>query len=251
MTLTELPLKEKITITQKRAAQRATGASQGLTSSSSKAYVLTSTLPSSLRAPTILAPSKAPSTSAEASYVGLYTFIVSVIYLHQSHRCAEGKLESILKKVNADNYVLGGEKTEKVLKRMEREGYIVKIREREAGGEETVDWVVGPRGKVEVGERGVAGLVKGVYGKKGTEMEELEGKLERSLGVGTFRKKSNDKLELVEEEGGEVEEVNADADVDGDEEVEHERMNTRRTSGRGSKRRRDEVEEEEPEEEED
>ncbi|KAL9111722.1 MAG: hypothetical protein Q9187_007884 [Circinaria calcarea] len=256
MTLTELPLKDKITITQKRAAQRATGTSQGLSSASasSKAYVLTSTLPSSLRAPSILAPAKAPSTAAEASYVGLYTFIVSVIYLHQSHRCAEGKLESILKKVNADNYVLGGEKTEKVLKRMERENYIVKIREREAGGEETVDWVVGPRGKVEVGEKGVAGLVKGVFGKKDQEMEELESKLERSLGEGTFRRKSHGRLEGVEEEGAEDDEEEGGGEVvevDGDAEEEPERMSGRRTSGRGNRRRRDEAEEEEPDEEDD
>ena len=250
MTLTELPLKEKVTITQKRAAQRATGTSQGLSSASasSKAYVLTSTLPSSLRAPSILAPTKAPSTAAEASYVGLYTFIISVIYLHQSHRCAEGKLESILKKVNADNYVLGGEKTEKVLKRMERENYIVKIREREAGGEETVDWVVGPRGKVEVGEKGVAGLVKGVFGKKGQEMEELESKLERSLGEGTFKKKSNGRLEGVEE-GDEEEGGGEVVEVDGGAEEEPERTSARRTSGRGNRRRRDEAEEEADEEE--
>ena len=120
MALTQLPSKEKITVTQKRAAQRATGNSQG-NLSSSEAYILTSTLPAAYRAAVILAPPKAPSLATEAGYTGLYSFIIAVIYLHQSHRCTEGKLERELKRLNADNYALG-EKTEKVLKRMEREG---------------------------------------------------------------------------------------------------------------------------------
>ena len=189
MTLTELPIKEKITVSQKRAAQRANGASQGGGSSSSKAYILTSTLASSLRTPIILPPSKVPSIGAEAGYIGFYTFIVSIIYLCQGSRISEGKLERYLKKCNADNYAPGGEKTEKVLKRMERDGYIVKIKEREVGGEETIDWVVGPRGKVEIGERGAAAAVKGVYGKRVIEMEELEEKLEKSLEAGTFKRR--------------------------------------------------------------
>ena len=84
--------------------------------------------------------------------------------------------------MNADNYVLSGEKTEKVLKKMEKEGYIVKVRERDGGGEESVDFVVGPRGKAEVGERGVAGAVRKVWGVRGPERGELEKRLVRSLG---------------------------------------------------------------------
>lgn len=42
--------------------------------------------------------------------------------------------------------------------------------------------MVGPRGKVEVGEQGVAGLVRTVYGEGATE--ELEKRIERSLGLG-------------------------------------------------------------------
>ena len=205
MTLTELPVKEKITVSQKRAAQRANEASQGSASASSKSYVLTSTLPPSLRTPLILPPPRMPSVGAEAGYVGLYTFIVSIIYLCQGSRISEGKLERYLKKCNADNYAPGGEKTEKVLKRMEKEGYIVKIKEREVGGEETVDWVVGPRGKVEIGEGGVAALVKGVYGKRDVEVEELEDKLEKSLGAGTFKRRVKRRGVSVEGETSEQE----------------------------------------------
>ena len=94
--------------------------------------------------------------------------------------------------MNADNYVLSGEKTEKVLKRMEKEGYIVKVRERDGGGEESVDYVVGPRGKAEVGEVGVAGCVRKVFGKVGMEREELERRLVRSLGEGVEMKHRRD-----------------------------------------------------------
>ena len=181
--MTELPLKDKVTISQKRAAQKSQQAT------SSKAYILTSTLPQSMRIPTILAPPKIPSQAAESSYTGFYTFIVSVILLSNGQRISEGKLNKYLQKCNAEEYCCG-DKTEKTLKRMEKEGYIIKIRERDPGGEENVDYIVGPRGKVEVGERGAAAFVKNVYGKRDLEMDELENKLEKSLGAGTFKRRT-------------------------------------------------------------
>ena len=200
MAMTELPSKEKVTIAQKRAAQKASGNSQG-NQSSSKAYVLTSTLPSVFRNPIILHPPRMPTTGAESGYIGLYSFIVSVIYLSEGSRISEGKLERYLKRCNADTYVMNGEKTENVLKKMEKHGYIVKIKDREPGGEEIVDWVVGPRGKVEVGEKGVASMVRNVYGKRDVEMDQLEDKLEKSLGAGTFRRKTRKHGEEEEREG--------------------------------------------------
>ena len=103
--------------------------------------------------------------------------------------------------MNADNYVLNGEKTEKVLKRMEREGYVVKVRERDGGGEESIDYVVGPRGKAEIGERGVAGVVRKVYGKKAAEAAELEKKLVRSLGEVALDQESRVTVAADGEEG--------------------------------------------------
>ena len=264
MELTELPVKEKVTISQKRAAQRS--GTQG--SSTSKAYILTSTLPARYRNASVLQPAQIPSTGAEASYVGLTTFIIALIYLSPSQTMSESRLEKHLKRMNADNYVLAGEKTEKVLKRMEKENYIIKVRERDGGGEESVEYVVGPRGKVEVGERGVAGLVKGVYGKKDAEADELERRLARSLGDVVI----NEKKRRVDGEEGDVdgEQENnsdqADAGAGAEEEDEQQqRANNRkgrkkqtpkrtakpprRSSGRNKKQARDEEEEEEEEEE--
>ena len=248
MEMTELPQKDKVTISQKRTAARS-----GVTSSTtSKAYILTSTLPPRFRKPNILPPAQIPSPASEAAYVGLTSFILALIYLSPSSSISESRLEKHLKRMNADNYVLHGEKTEKVLKRMEREQYIVKVRERDGGGEETVDYMIGPRGKVEVGERGVAGLVKKVYNKKAAEADELEKRLVRSLGDVVIEKKRPVTGEEAEGENAEVE--------DGEQEPEPEqssrrsgrrgsKKHTRRSSGR-NRRTRDEEEEETEEEEE-
>ena len=223
MEMTELPQKDKVTISQKRTAARS-----GITSSTtSKAYILTSTLPPRFRKPNILPPAQIPSPASEAAYVGLTSFILALIYLSPSSTISESRLEKHLKRMNADNYVLQGEKTEKVLKRMEREQYIVKVRERDGGGEETVDYVVGPRGKVEVGEKGVAGLVKKVYNKKDAEADELERRLVRSLGDVVIEKK---KTVSNEEAGGENAEVE-----DAGQEPEPE-QSSRRNGRRGSKK---------------
>lgn len=40
---------------------------------------------------------------------------------------------------------------------MEREGYIVKVVERRGGGEESIEYVLNPRGKAEIGEQGEVG----------------------------------------------------------------------------------------------
>ncbi|KAL8994795.1 MAG: hypothetical protein Q9169_005331 [Polycauliona sp. 2 TL-2023] len=202
--MTELPQKEKVTISQKRAAQR--NQTQNTLSSSTRSYILTSTIPPALRNPTVLQPASVPTSASESAYTGLYTFILSLIYLSPGGTIAESRLEKHLKRMNADNYVLSGEKTEKVLKRMEKEGYIVKIRERDGGGEESVDYVVGSRGKAEVGEIGVAGCVRKVFGKVGVEREELERRLVRSLGEGVEMKNRRS------EEGEEEAEGQADGD---------------------------------------
>ena len=259
MELTELPVKEKVTISQKRAAQRS--GTQGI--STSNAYILTSTLPTRYRKPEILRPSQTPSTGGEASYVGLTTFILALIYLSPSQTISESRLEKHLRRMNADNYVLAGEKTEKVLKRMEKENYIVKLRERDGGGEESVEYIIGPRGKVEVGETGVAGLVRGVYGKKDAEADELERRLVRSLGEVVEKKNRMNGGETGVEGAEENEDDEAESGAQDVEEAEVEEQQqvhgrrrakkqtprrTRRSVGRNKKRPRDEEEQEDEEE---
>ena len=282
MTLTELPAREKVTVAQKRAAQRSAGNNSAKTSSSgpqlngdstntqtnlnggtpasSNQYVLTSTLPSRYRQPSILQPSRIPTQSHESSYTGLTTFIVSLIYLSPGHTLAESRLEKHLRSLNADDFVLG-EKTEKgVLARMQREGYIVKVRERgaaDAGGEDSVDFVVGPRGKLEVGERGVAGMVRGVYG--GNDEDEVERRLVRSLGDVVIQKKTTgiredgvngheegEEAQVTAEEEGEVAPTERANGMTG---VETGRRSSRRSSGRNGRRSDEEDEDEEDEDE--
>ena len=175
----------------------------------------------------------------ESTYIALYTFVISLIYLSGGQNLAESKLERYLKRCNADDYT-PLDKTDKLLKRMEKEGYIIRVREREAGGEEMVSFVVGPRGRVEVGERGVAGTVRKVYGKRDVEADELEKKLERSLGAGFIgRQNVNREQEDGQEENGGQEEEEGDGLV--------ETSATRRGPGRPRRRQRAEVVEEEDE----
>ncbi|KAJ5670335.1 uncharacterized protein N7477_005698 [Penicillium maclennaniae] len=143
MEMTELPAREKTTITQRRA----------------------------------------PSTTTESTYTALYTFVIAVIALNGG-TLGDQKLERYLVRMNADQYT-PIDKTEKLLQRLCKEGYIVKSREMD-GGEEIIEYMVGPRGKIEVGSGGVAGLAREVYGlAEGTEeSEEFEVKLRRSLGIG-------------------------------------------------------------------
>jgi hypothetical protein len=111
--------------------------------------------------------------------------------------------------MNAEDYT-PIDKTDKLLARLCREGYLVRTREMD-GGEEVIEFMVGPRGKVEVGSSGVAGLVREVYGRgrdsgangedDSTQMEremraDFEARLRRSLGI----------VGVQEEEGGEEEE---------------------------------------------
>jgi hypothetical protein len=63
---------------------------------------------------------------------------------------------------------------------MIREQYIVRHLDRSNPAEEVVEYMVGPRGKVEVGEEGAGGLVRTVYGGG---VEDLEKRIERSLGL--------------------------------------------------------------------
>ena len=148
--------------------------------------MLTSTLPPELRNHEILPPAAIPTSSDEGMYTGIYTVVVALISL-SGGTLNDSKMERYLKRVHLDETtpVEGYEKPALLLKRMERDGYIVRIKETGPSGEEDISWVLGSRAKVEVGDEGVSGLTKAVYNHpEGAEEEELEKRIARSLGVG-------------------------------------------------------------------
>ncbi|KAK6002705.1 hypothetical protein QM012_001455 [Aureobasidium pullulans] len=202
MEMTELPQKEKVTLAQRRAAQKSQTSQK-----SSSAWILTSVLPERFRQPEILPPSQVPTSELESQYTGLYTFIVSLIFLNGG-MLPDGKLERYLKRVNAEDaaaqnsvniMATGGDKTEKLLKRMEKDGYVIKVRDN-SSGEETVEWYVGPRGKTEIGDGGVRGMVKEVYGEV-EDPAELERALERSLGANEVPKRREEQAAQSQKKG--------------------------------------------------
>ncbi|KAL4792422.1 MAGE family-domain-containing protein [Aspergillus venezuelensis] len=225
MTLSELPGREKVTLQQRRAAQKVERPS-----TTNKSWILTSILPSKYRKQDILQPTHAP---MEAAYTGLYTFIIGLILLNGG-TLQEQKLDRYLSRVNAETYT-PIDRTDRFLQRLCKEGYLVRNRQMD-GGDEIVEYMVGPRGKVEVGARGVAGLVREVYGRQGAAEDndltpgereranDFEFRLARSLG---FRKGVP---------GGRAQEVDNDRDVD---------MDAGEWSSNQRRRRRDEESDEE------
>ncbi|KAF7585105.1 hypothetical protein BBP40_012708 [Aspergillus hancockii] len=192
MQMVELPGREKVTIHQRRAAQKI-----DKPSSTNKSWILTSTLPAAYRSPEILPPTKAP---FESTYTGLYSFIIAVIMLNGG-ALPEQKLDRYLARMNADTYT-PVDRTDRLLQRLTKEGYLVKTRDMD-GGEEVIEYMVGPRGKVEVGPQGVLGLAREVYGRQGDgeEMVEFEARLARSLGI--KGPEQRDEEEQGEDEDGE------------------------------------------------
>ncbi|OMP87078.1 Non-structural maintenance of chromosome element 3, partial [Diplodia seriata] len=172
MEMTELPKTENHTI---RGRQKAAERSEKQNSTTTS-YVLTNTLPDKYRAWDIIPPPKVPTFSDESAYIGLYTFVVTCITLGGG-RMPELKLERYLKRTNADQTTPIGS-TEKLLARMKKDGYIKLIVDN-SSGEEIREWIVAARGKVEIGEKGVAGMVRTVYHENATA--ELDRKIERSL----------------------------------------------------------------------
>jgi DNA-binding PadR family transcriptional regulator len=217
MEMTELPLREKVTLAQRRAAQKSQS-----TQKSSGAWVLTSVLPDRFRQPDILPPSQVPTQELESQYTGLYTFVVSLIFLNGG-TIPDGRLERYLKRANVEETAAqnsinimssGQDKTEKLLKRMEKDGYVIKIKDN-SSGEETIEWTVGPRGKTEIGDAGVRGMVRQVYGEV-EDRAELERRLERSLGANDVPKRREEQATQTQKKGRRRRTAMRDGDDDSD-----------------------------------
>jgi hypothetical protein len=166
-----MSLRNQLTAAAAKRAQKGAGAA-----ATTNVYVLVSTLPAKYRVPGILAPSAAPTEEAESAYIGLYTFIISLIYL-KGGALPEAALDRFLRRANADQ-TTPVDRTEKLLQRMIKDNYITKVKD-SSSGEEKVHYITGPRGKVEVGEEGVTQFVKNVWGDD--DADGLDLRIQRSL----------------------------------------------------------------------
>ena len=203
-----------MTTEQKRKAAK----SQSQKEATSNAYILVSTIPEELRK--VLTPSKVQSEDGEAAYTALYTLLISIITL-SGGELSDPRLRRHLTRLNIDNNMPSmnpndpthpSEKTELVLQRMVKQGYLVKVAEGNSyGDEDSTTWHVGPRGKVEVDHESIARFVRTVYGRS---TEEMEKKLQISLKVQERKPASmedlNEQGEEEEEEQGEEEEEEED-----------------------------------------
>ena len=206
MELAELPMRDKTRLAQRRAAASQGGGGGGgggrggrsgrgdrgggrgggggpggsgdlggdRAASSSRSYILTSTLPAEYRS----AETVVPHGSREQAYLGLVGFVTALIYLN-GRVLAANKLHRYLRRLNADDFT-PIDRTEKVLQTMQRHGYLVRVKD--TSGEETsYDYHLGPRAKVEIGEAGVKAMIAAVYGD--AVPEDLDARFRRNLGA--------------------------------------------------------------------
>lgn len=155
----------------------------------------------------------------EATYIGICTIIVAIIALSPNGTLGDAQLKAQLGRMNLEQNAASLGKTEELFKKMMAQGYIQKVVERNAD-EESIDWKVGPRGKVEIANQGIRGLVLEVYGDKADA--DLDRKLQRSLGMEIRKANTSNGTARQQEDEEEV-----DAPEDGDP-----GPGTRRSSGR-------------------
>jgi hypothetical protein len=143
-------------------------------------WVLQNILPKPYRVAADIGPGPDPPEDVpdvEAAYIGLYTTVIALIAI-SGGSLPESKLDRQLTRMNAEQST-PVDSTEKTIARMIKEGYVVKIKDT-SSGEEVVEYVVGPRGRVEVDKHSLADFVRAVYGDG---VENLEQKIARSFGL--------------------------------------------------------------------
>lgn len=144
----------------------------------------------------------------EATYIGICTTIVSIISLSSNDSVPDHKLLQYLERLNLEkNSGLG--KTDSLLAKMVKDGYIYKTVEKTVDDEQ-IDWRVGARGKVEIGNKGIQGLVREVYGENAPD--DLDKKLQRSLGMDIRKIGENGENGAEEEEEEEAEDATKNGD---------------------------------------
>ena len=148
--------------------------------------MLQSLVPEQYRVPEVIGPSRPlpeNTLNKEDAYVGLYTMIIALITINGGS-LPEGKLERALRRLNADRST-PLDTTERTIATMIKDGYIVRIKET-GTDEETIDYIIGPRGKIEVGRAGFAAFVRTIYAaseEEGYDEADLERRIKRTLDV--------------------------------------------------------------------
>lgn len=105
--------------------------------------------------------------------------IISLIVL-SGGELSDMKLKRHLGRMNASQN-LPMDKTDNILQKLVRQGYLDKVVEKsDAGDEDTVTWCVGSRGRVEVPPQSIAGFVTEVWGEL---PDDFNKKLHKSLGL--------------------------------------------------------------------
>lgn len=159
-------------------------------------------------------------------YASLYTLVISMIVL-SGGTLDETQFSRFMRRAHAEEDTPLGT-TEKLLQRMNKDGYIVKAKDT-SGGEERFEYMVGPLGKVEVDKHAIANTIRKIWGA--CDEDELEQKIEKTLSLGG--------------EGGRVARVNGNA-TNGHVNGAAEASGTqRRSSGRRRPVEQDEEEEDE------
>ncbi|KAK4649573.1 uncharacterized protein QC761_120190 [Podospora bellae-mahoneyi] len=216
MEMVELPARDKnlMTTEQKRKAAK----SQSQKEATSNAYILTNILPEELRTPALTRPSKVVSAEGEAAYTALYTTIISLITI-SGGELSDTRLRRHLARLNAAEYMPSmnpndpanpTEKTDVVLQRMIKHGYLVRmVDNRGNGDDDSTTWHVGPRGKAEVPKESIAGFVRTIYG--GSDPE-LESKIQISL-KGVKERKPEIREQEQEQGLGDEDEVQEDEEM--------------------------------------
>ncbi|KAI1452613.1 MAGE-domain-containing protein [Annulohypoxylon moriforme] len=182
MEMVELPAKEKRTLKEKQKANARKAASQNTTSS--RQYILVSTLPPEYKSQSIIAPSRIPSSPEEAAYVGFYTMVISLVVLNGGE-LSDTKLRRYLTRMNASQN-LPMDKTDNVLQKIVKQGYVDKVVEKSEGDDDAVTWCIGPRGRVEVPPESIAAVITEVWGDL---PDDFDRKLQRSLGIQELRQR--------------------------------------------------------------
>ncbi|UKZ74313.1 hypothetical protein TrVFT333_001976 [Trichoderma virens FT-333] len=171
MELRELPVREKMTLHEKRQAKDRVG----------RLYPVFNI---ARRIPKRIDP-EAIQSSKRGARSNIFRILHNGRFDDMAKRgeLSEQKLQRYLMRLNADR-MLASERTEVAMKRIERQGYVIKKVDRPPvgyEGDQTITWHVGPRAKEEIGLDGVIGLVREVYGHP--EDEAFDKKLRSSLGI--------------------------------------------------------------------